>query len=782
MVAALATALGGAVPGTRLVELADQFLASDRVVQLREHRPGLPRQRILEGNGTFVDDLANASFTTPDLAAIERHLMDVATNPTPVPGPAVASEVLEDALSARPRLSDEQQAMVRTVCGSAGIIRPVVGYPGSGKTYATEACLAAFEASGVPVIGCAVTAEAADELARATGLRGGACDTVARTLLDLDHPEFGGPRPHTMVVLDEASTISHRDLHRLVTHVERAGGGLLMVGDPRQHGAVGPGHFFGWLVGQEIVEVAILRANHRQRDVTDDKGNVVVSLAAERAANLDYREGRIVEAFARRDAAGLVTRAATADALYDAVVDDWFEERQAGGRDPMITTRNAVRHQLNLRARQLLGEAGELTGPALETAGFTFQVGDQVVARKNNRRLRSSADPSWWVKNGSRGTVVAVDVEAGELTAAFSGSQDASHQVRLPAAYLAAGELEWAYALTDYAVQGRTLDRGRAVLDQSTTAAGAYVATTRGRLANRVYLVDGSVAEERDADVSHGPPPSRASTFDALAARLAAEVPDALLHEVDPWASDAGALAARHTLLELRRLLGPVEATLAAAPPDVSRRIAGAETAEEKAAARRQVVADQLVRAEGGQHRRGRGDQRGAGALRAELDQIDRSLGTLSIRLDNLRGQAARREQYLVDHAGDVEQRDVLRDAIAGRETKIRLGAPTLVPAEVHRQMSDPSARASRGERLRWRRALEQVALYRDRWGVVEPDAWASGVPPSPAAMALGARPAERFAAQHWDETARLLSDAGFYRDLDPASLRTPAPEPSPVL
>ncbi|MGI8983159.1 MAG: MobF family relaxase [Acidimicrobiales bacterium] len=782
VVAALATALGGAAPGSRLVGLADQFLASDRVAQLREHRPGLPRKRILEGNATFVDDLANASFTTPDLAAIERRLMDVATGEARWRGPTVAPEVLDDALAARPRLNGEQQAMVRSVCRSTRIIRPVVGYPGSGKTYATEACAAAFAAGGVPVIGCAVTAEAADELARATGLRGGACDTVARTLLDLDHPEFGGLQPHTVVVLDEASTISHRDLHRLVAHVERARGSLLMVGDPRQHGAVGPGHFFGWLVNQEGIEVASLRANHRQRDVLDDQGNVVVSLAAERAANLDYREDRIVEAFARRDAAGLVTRAATTDALYDAVVDDWFAQCQAGGRDPMITTRNAVRHQLNLRARRLLDEAGELSGPALEVAGQAFQIGDRVVARENNRRLRSAADPSWWVKNGSRGTVVAVDAEAFGLTIDFSGAERAVHRVRLPETYLRAGNLEWAYALTDYAVQGRTLDRGIAVLDDSTTTAGAYVATTRGRRANHVYLVDGRVAEERDADVSHGPPSTRESGFDAMAARLAAEVPDALLHEVDPWASDAGSLAARNTLSQLHELLAPVEAILAATPPDVSRRIAGAEATEEKAAARRQVVADQLRRAEPGQHRWGNRGQRGVGAHRAELDRIDRGLDNLQARLTQLHGQEARRARYLAAHADEVGRRDLLRDAIAGRETKVRLGAAALVPAALHRLMAHSSTEAGRDERLGWRRALEKAALYRDRWGVLEPLDPSPDDPTSVATLALGARPSEPAAACQWDETARLVSEAASVRGHQPARLVAPDPEPSPAL
>ncbi|MGH9190421.1 MAG: MobF family relaxase, partial [Acidimicrobiales bacterium] len=389
VVAALASALGGSFRGPEVVVLADRFLSSSRALQVREHRAGLPRQRLVDpGTGVFSDDLASARFTTPELAGIEARLMAVAGRVTS--GLLAAGEIVEEILAERAELSDEQRSMVRTVCGPGSFMRPVVGYPGSGKTYATEACVAVLRRSGVPVIGCAVTADAADELARATGL-GDSCDTIARTLLDLDHPQFGGLAVGTVVMVDEASTVSHRDLDRLVRHVEGAGGCLVLVGDPHQHGPVGPGHFFGWLVGQATPEAAVLRANQRQRDVVAGTGGVVVSLAAERAANEEFREGRIADALMRRESVGLVTKAATASELQDAMVADWFSAWKTGAADPMITTRNAVRHQLNLRARTLLGEAGALAGPVLEVSGTSFQAGDLVVARENSRRLRGSA-------------------------------------------------------------------------------------------------------------------------------------------------------------------------------------------------------------------------------------------------------------------------------------------------------------------------------------------------------------------------------------------------------
>ncbi len=75
-------------------------------------------------------------------------------------------------------------------------IQPVVGRPGSGKTYAASACVQAFAASGVPVIGCAVSAIAAAELehayARTTyGVQGATLDRARYHPSDASRLEEG---------------------------------------------------------------------------------------------------------------------------------------------------------------------------------------------------------------------------------------------------------------------------------------------------------------------------------------------------------------------------------------------------------------------------------------------------------------------------------------------------------------------------------------------------------------------------------------------------------------
>ncbi len=763
VIRSLAGVLGGSVDGPGLVRLADRFLASDRVVPLSEHRPGQPRARVLDGAGRVVGDLGSAPFTTPEIAAIEARLIHLATGATTASGPSVGAQQVEQVLAARPKLTGEQRTMVTAVCESAAAVRPVVGYPGAGKTYAMEAAVAAFKEAGVPVLGCAVTAEAAEELAHSTGLSSDTgvlgCDTIARVLLDLDHPEFGGLPPGTAVIVDEASTVSHRDLDRLATHVERAGGTVVLLGDPKQHSAVGPGHFFGWLVNRPGGAVATLEENLRQRDVVADDGAVVVSLAEERLANVEYREGKIAEALARRDRAGNVVRAATAAELYDAMAADWFVGWQEGSRDPMIATRNSVRAELNARARLLRRASGELDGPSLEAGQAEFAEGEYVVTRKNDRWLRSATDSGWYVKNGSRGTVVDVDAERGDLVVDFDGHRGATHRVRLPHRYVAAGHVEWAYAVTDYGVQGRTLERSRAVLDDTTSAEGAYVATTRGRLENRVYIVDGAAAEAGDPDLIHTAPAERETSLETLADHLAGRSPDALVHELDPFAADSAALARRHRLDALEAALARVEERLHSGPPKVDRRVTGTEARRDQLLARRRALLTRhrALTGPGYDPRRATVTPDIVGRVELDLAEVDTTLRLLDRRLEGLHATEAEREAFLTAHGDDRQLLELLRDAVAARETRVRLAAPGLLPARVRSRLPDPGPDAHREVRRRWREAVERAALYHDRWRP-EPHPLHVGQD-GRADWGLGPRPSDPAAAAEWDATVTALTE-----------------------
>ena len=161
VIEAIAVEVGSSATAREIDELAARFLTSPLVVgvvasgsvRASQHRTTQPR------------------WTTVDLACIEAALLERASQTVVSsdhrPDEGVIGEVIAD----RPELSDEQARMVEAACSSDQFIQPIEGRPGAGKTYATEAIVAAHVAAGIPILGCAVSAAAASELESQAGLR-----------------------------------------------------------------------------------------------------------------------------------------------------------------------------------------------------------------------------------------------------------------------------------------------------------------------------------------------------------------------------------------------------------------------------------------------------------------------------------------------------------------------------------------------------------------------------------------------------------------------------------
>src|SRR5207248_3894637 len=98
--------------------------------------------------------------------------------------------------------------------------------------------------------------------------------------------------------------------------------------------------------------------------------------------------------------------------------------------------------------RTLMQRDGRLGRERLLIAtGTELAVGDRIVCLRNERRLG--------IANGTRATVTAVDVSA----RAVSVERDDGRRLTLPAAYLEAGQVAHAYALTGHKTQGLTVER-----------------------------------------------------------------------------------------------------------------------------------------------------------------------------------------------------------------------------------------------------------------------------------------------------------------------------------
>ena len=483
VVEAIAERAGLSADAETVDRLADRFLGSRHAVALAADRSA--SELVWRRDGSRTRSLDLARWSTPGLLALERRLLDQAAVGFGPPAPAPAGGEVDLALAAHPELSPEQTLMVRALCDPAApAIQPIAGRPGSGKTHATAAAVDAFTASGIPIVGCSLSAAAAAELEDATELlakTGREASTIARFLRETDRQPLAAG---TVVLIDEASMVGTRDLARIADHVERAGGAMKLIGDPDQHGAVETGGFFRLLCDTQGDALVRLVDNNRQQ------------LESDRESIDRYREGLVANALAGYDAAGRVHRSATAAESYDLLVADWWQTAQAGSRDPMIAGPNVVRRALNARARRLLHAQGALTGDPLIAGDREYLTGDWVVARRNDRTLRSP--DGHWVKNGSAGIVTDVDHTSGALTVHF----DREGTVVVPCSYIQDGRLDHGYARTTYGVQGATLDRALYHAGDEASFEEGYVALTRGRHETRIYLVDGTLAGETSTTVT----------------------------------------------------------------------------------------------------------------------------------------------------------------------------------------------------------------------------------------------------------------------------------------
>ncbi len=466
VIQALCQNLPAGAPLDEVLAMAERFLVSEHVVALGD----TGHQVMHRADGTVapakVDD---ARFTTPEMVATEQRLVAVTTRRQHERTGVAQRGHIDAAIAARPTLSGEQAAMVRRLCAGGAGVEIVEGVAGAGKTYGLAAAHDAWLASGYRVVGCALAARAARELQAGTGI---ASSTLDRVLFELDRPGINGLTSSQVVVVDEAAMVGTRKLLRLLDHAERAGAKVVLVGDPRQLPEIDAGGAFAGLARR--LEPATLVENRRQSEPW------------ERAALARLRAGDTDRALDAYQAHGRIHHAADADGAKDRLVDDWHAAR-ADGEQPVILA--ATRQQvadLNRRARQHLQQRGEVGPDVLARGDVRFAIGDEVLALRNDYRLG--------VLNGTRGTLTGIDRDHHIVHVAVPDGE----RLLLPYGYLAAGHLTHAYALTIHKAQGMTTGRTLVLADDALTRELAYVALSRGRGRNDLYLaVDDPRAAER---------------------------------------------------------------------------------------------------------------------------------------------------------------------------------------------------------------------------------------------------------------------------------------------
>jgi conjugative relaxase-like TrwC/TraI family protein len=386
------------------------------------------------------------------------------------PNTAVTAAITEVEVGLGSHLSEEQATAAVAVCTSGRGAEIVVGVAGAGKTTMLRVVSAAFESSGYQVIGTATSGQAAQNLGREAELAQSA--TLASLIWRL---EKGRLRldDRSVILCDEVGMTDDVDLVRLAAHAEAAGAKLVLIGDHRQLGAVGPGGSLQALVARHPDTVHYLMENRRQND------------PEERATLAELRDGDVGAAVSWYETHGRIHAIDNRDQTVRAAVDAWAVDVAAGHQAALFAWRRANVAALNQAAREWMETSGRLSGPEVVCpGGLAFRAGDQVVT------LAPGPDGS--MVTSQRATVEAVDPDVGALMLRAEDGRLA----RLVGEEADVERLGYSYATTVHRSQGATVGRAHLFADGGGREL-AYVAMSRARQSTHIW----AVADDQDQAV-----------------------------------------------------------------------------------------------------------------------------------------------------------------------------------------------------------------------------------------------------------------------------------------
>jgi hypothetical protein len=451
------------------VELLVAEVLQTRSVSLTPPDDGITEPGTLRrADGSSVYTVAGSElFTSTRILAAEQRLVAAAgcTDGRVIEAKTVELALLESAANGN-ALDAGQAALVRAMCTSGLRLQLAIAPAGAGKTTAMSTLARAWSDNGGQVLGLAPSAAAAAQLRDATGAP---AETLAKLTWSIDHGDLPDWAERigrsTLVIIDEAGMADTLSLDTAVQFIINRGGNVRLVGDDQQLGAIGAG---GVLRDMQASHGAVrLSELHRFTD------------PAEAAATIALRDGRseALGFYLDRQRIHVGDPTTTLDSVFDA----WQADRAAGLDTIMLAATRELVSRLNQRAQDHR-LAGATPGQQVELAdGNQASVGDLIITRANDRRLRISATD--WVKNGDRWTILNLTRTGGvRVRHARNG-----RTVTLPADYVRTAT-ELGYATTVHTAQGVTADTMHGIVTGEESRQQLYTMLTRGRTANHLYV------------------------------------------------------------------------------------------------------------------------------------------------------------------------------------------------------------------------------------------------------------------------------------------------------
>lgn len=430
-----------------------------------------------------ADAIGEMRYSTPEMICLEREILAMARKLAACSLQA-PDRALADRLVVEGGLSGEQaDAVSAATAGSA--IAVIEGAAGSGKTTSLRPIVEAHRAAGYTVLGSATAWRIAHQLRDDLGIEARATDSwlaargAGQTFLD----------DRTLLVVDEAGQLSSRQMHAVLTGVERAGAKLVLVGDRRQLQPIGAGGALS--IVARATEVARVDQVVRQREEWA------------RQATMALAAGKTSEALQAYAGRGHVHLHAGAKAAVKAMADAW-EAAVSGEQILLLARTNGQVREINNEIRSRMRAGGMLRGSdisidAVTGSGQPYQlnlaVGDAIRFLVRHDGLG--------VINGTTGTVTAISGGSGTNPSITARLQN--REVTFAPADLAdengKARLGHAYASTIYGAQGLTAGRSLVLLDPACDRHDTYVGLSRARDITEIFtdrrIIDAGIRAEQ---------------------------------------------------------------------------------------------------------------------------------------------------------------------------------------------------------------------------------------------------------------------------------------------
>jgi len=340
-----------------------------------------------------------ARMTTPDMVHAENETIAAVKAGRAATDPIALPREIGARLQTM-GLSNEQAAAATHILSSTDRTIGVQGDAGTGKTFMLRGAAAIAEEKGFDVLGLAPSSKATEALSEAAPY----VMTLQRFLVmndAADPPDLS----NTVVIVDEASMVSTRQMKALVELANAAGvARLALVGDVKQFDAVEAGTPFDQLQKAGMGK-AVMSENRRQRG--GDQLDAVNAIAAREVGKAFEKVRSSIMETPAQDRAAVAAEA-------------WLERSEFGrSRTAIVAQTHAMRRDITAHLRDSLKAEGvigarstvidtlvsaRLTQAQMRSAD-TFQLGQTVIFNAGNGELG--------IPRGGSRTVIDTDTEKG---------------------------------------------------------------------------------------------------------------------------------------------------------------------------------------------------------------------------------------------------------------------------------------------------------------------------------------------------------------------------------